>query len=243
MALSYFYINELQAVGNTITLEEDTSKHITQVLRMKVDDKIMLTDGKGRKAIAVITDDHRKKTAVEVLELITEEEKLPKVSIAISLVKNASRFEWFLEKATELGVDEIFPLVCERTEKEKFRIDRMQNIVVSALLQSQQSWMPVLHEPVGFENLVKEGKKEKNFIAHCLPDKKQQLSSLIHNSSFAIRNSALILIGPEGDFTQDEIDLALNNEFVPVALGNTRLRTETAGLVAAALLCAARDKE
>lgn len=241
MTLSYFYTNELQPIGNTLVLEEDSSKHITQVLRMKNDDRLLLTDGKGRKATAVIIDDHRKKTTVQILEWMHEEEKVPRISIAISLIKNPSRFEWFLEKATELGINEIIPLLCERTEKERFRFDRMQNILVSAMLQSQQAWLPVLHEPLAFEKLIIDASHSGKFIAHCLPENKQQLSNLIRHSSFAASESCLILIGPEGDFTQEEMLLALANKYSPVALGNTRLRTETAGIVAATLLCSGRE--
>jgi 16S rRNA (uracil1498-N3)-methyltransferase len=139
-----------------------------------------------------------------------------------------------VEKATEIGVTEIIPLICERTEKEKFRLDRMQNILVSAMLQSQQCWLPLLHEPIPFNELTKEDREGNKFIAHCLPQQKQQLSSFTHHSSLV--TPSLILIGPEGDFTEKEIQSALEKNFIPVALGNTRLRTETAGIVAATLL-------
>ena len=228
MALPYFFVEELKE--KTVRLDEDTSKHMIGVLRMKRGEEVLLTDGKGHKAKAAISDDNRKRCVVDILSIETEEDRTPRVSIAISIVKNASRFEWFLEKATEIGVTEIIPLLCERTEKEKFRYDRMKGILVSAMLQSQQTWLPVLHEPQPFEQLVKAAKGPQNFIAHCLPDEKQQLSTLV------TQNSSLILIGPEGDFTPKEIGLALEHGFIPVALGHTRLRTETAGMVAAVLL-------
>ncbi|RYZ29126.1 MAG: 16S rRNA (uracil(1498)-N(3))-methyltransferase, partial [Chitinophagaceae bacterium] len=159
-----------------------------------------------------------------------EERREPSICIAISITKNASRFEWFLEKATEIGINEIIPLLCERTEKEKFRYDRMKGILVSAMLQSQQTWLPNLHQPTSFDEVIKQASHQQKFIAHCLPEQKQQLSSVIHHLS------SIILIGPEGDFTPAEIEAALQNNFIPVALGETRLRTETAGMVAAALL-------
>ncbi|WP_121352337.1 RsmE family RNA methyltransferase [Flavisolibacter nicotianae] len=228
MALSYFFVEEIS--NGLLQLEEDTSKHMIGVLRMEKGEDVLLTDGQGRKATAQIVDDNRKRCVVQVSAVKEEPESMPRVSIAISIVKNASRFEWFLEKATEIGVNEIIPLLCERTEKEKFRYDRMKGILVSAMLQSQQAWLPLLHEPQNFPDAVKNAKQESRFIAHCLPDQKTQLSSRIRQPS------ALILIGPEGDFTPKEIALALNEGFQPVALGNTRLRTETAGIVAATLL-------
>lgn len=211
-------------------MDEDTSKHVISVLRMQKGEEILLTDGKGQKATATIIDDNRKRCSVEIGNLEKEAGRSVSITIAISIVKNASRFEWFLEKATEMGIDEIIPLLCERTEKEKFRYDRMRGILVSAMLQSQQTWLPVLHEPKNLSRVIQESTKAQRFIAHCLPEQKQQLSSLLTHSS------SIILIGPEGDFTSQEIALALKHNFIPVALGNTRLRTETAGIVAAAHL-------
>lgn len=232
MALPFFYVESLQ--GPSIVLDEDTSKHVVQVLRMQKGERLLLTDGLGKRAEAEIVDDNRKRCTVKIILTETEAEKQHRVSIGISLIKNASRFEWFLEKATEIGVREIIPLICERTEKEKFRHDRMKNIVISAMLQSQQCWLPVLHEPEAFEKIVATSRHQQKFIAHCLPEKKQ---SLPHYSPLLVDYASLILIGPEGDFTPNEIQRALQNNFQPVALGETRLRTETAGIVAATLLC------
>ena len=230
MALPFFYVEEL--VEKTIVLDEDTSKHMISVLRMQNGDEVLLTDGKGTKAKATITDDNRKKCSVQLLSINKEEAVEPKICIAISIIKNASRFEWFLEKATEIGVSEIIPLICERTEKEKFRYDRMQGILVSAMLQSQQTWLPQLHEPTSFIDVVKHASHQQKFIAHCLPEKKTALTAQLINQP----SNQLILIGPEGDFTQKEIKAAMEQGFEPVALGHTSLRTETAGIVAATLL-------
>jgi 16S rRNA (uracil1498-N3)-methyltransferase len=235
MSLPYFFIEQLAPEAQNLILNEEQSKHIIQVLRMQKGEGILLTDGKGSKADAVIVDAHRKRCEVKMISIKKEEERLPKISIAISLIKNIARFEWFLEKATEIGVNEIIPLVCERTEKEKFRFDRMQNILISAMLQSQQYWLPVLREPMAFDKLIEESIDANKFIAHCLPQQKQSLSYCIQNSKFRIHHS-LILIGPEGDFSENEIQSALHKNFRAVALGNTRLRTETAGVVAASLL-------
>ena len=231
MALPFFYVEKLE--DTSLVLDEDASKHIVQVLRMQNGEKLLLTDGRGKKAEAEIVDDNRKRCAVTIVAAETEKEKQGKVAIGISLIKNASRFEWFLEKATEIGVSEIIPLLCERTEKEKFRPDRMRSILVSAMLQSQQCWMPVLHEPKDFKTIISKTSYQQKFIAHCLEEEKQSLTGQTINHSA----TQLILIGPEGDFTPGEIQLALQNNFQPVALGSTRLRTETAGMAAAVLLC------
>lgn len=230
MALPFFYAESLQA--GPVTLDEDTSKHVTGVLRMKQGDALLLTNGRGAKGEAIITDDHRKRCTVQVETLVQEAEKTPHVTIAISLLKNNTRFEWFLEKATELGVTEIIPLLCSRTERPGFRHDRMQAIVVSAMLQSQQCWLPRLHEPVAFTQVTALPYANR-FIAHCLPQQKQHLHGVLKN----LEGSRLILIGPEGDFSEAEIERALSQNFLPVALGETRLRTETAGVVAATWLC------
>lgn len=235
MSLPYFYVADLS--GDTLTLEEDTSKHIVQVLRMQVDELLLLTDGKGTKATASIIDANRKRCTVKLADRTHEPASAASVAIGISLVKNASRFEWFLEKATEVGVTEIIPLLCDRTEKEKFRHDRLQSILISAMLQSQQCWLPILHQPAAFSEVVTQTNTQHKFIAHCLPNEKKQLAAaLIHHSPFNTPGF-IILIGPEGDFTETEIATALAKGFEPVALGNTRLRTETAGMVAATLLC------
>jgi 16S rRNA (uracil1498-N3)-methyltransferase len=231
MALAFFYVENLESAS--LILNEDSSRHIVQVLRMQKGEKLLLTDGKGKKAEAEIIDDNRKRCAVNIMAVEAENERQNGVAIAISLVKNASRFEWFLEKATEVGVSEIIPLICERTEKEKFRYDRMHGILVSAMLQSQQCWLPELHEPTEFKKIISEKNYQQKFIAHCIEGEKRSLTFEPVNRL----TRQLILIGPEGDFTSAEIQLALQNNFQPVALGHTRLRTETAGIVAAALLC------
>ena len=231
MALPFFYKEDI--TNNALVLDEDTSKHITGVLRMQVGESLLLTNGKGTKATAVITDDHRKRCAVTITQRDREEKKKGGVAIAISLVKNAVRFEWFLEKATEMGVTEIIPLLCQRTEKEKFRQERLQQIITSAMLQSQQVWMPQLHTPSAFEEVIKQTAYQHKLIAHCLPQQKLSLAQL----NIKEDESSLMLIGPEGDFTQSEIEASFQNGFTPVTLGSTRLRTETACMVAAALLC------
>jgi 16S rRNA (uracil1498-N3)-methyltransferase len=232
MALPFFYIPAYSAEQNKIMLDEDTSKHVVQVLRMKAGEQLNLTDGRGSLLTCEIADAHKKHCTVEVRSKIENPKPHKQVSIAISLLKNTNRFEWFLEKATEIGVSEIIPLLCERTEKEKFRYDRLNGICISAMLQSQQTWLPLLHQPVEFTKVIQESVAAQKYIAYCeSEDSKRPLFS-----QSATLNSALICIGPEGDFTPIEVRLALQNKFIPVSLGETRLRTETAGIVAATLL-------
>ena len=237
MALPFFYIANYDEQP-VIELEEEAARHIVQVLRMKEGDQLHLTNGKGVLLLTEISATEKKYCAVRVLETSTQPAPERKVSIAISLVKNPSRFEWFLEKATEIGVNEIIPLICSRTEKEKFRHDRLNAICISAMLQSQQVWLPFLHEPVKFENMGKwKSENGINLIAHCEEGVKSGLQHLHISTPDSHRDShSLICIGPEGDFTPDEIAQALKEGFQPVTLGNTRLRTETAGIVAASLL-------
>lgn len=227
MALPFFYLSAYSPGETAITLDEDNSRHVIQVLRMQKGEALQLTDGKGWVLTAVISDDHKKKCRVTVTTAEQRPARERKVTVAMSLLKNTSRFEWFLEKAMEIGVSHIIPLICQRTEKQHFRQDRMQQILVSALLQSQQAWLPVLDEPAPLGQVIANVKEEQRFIAHCLEENKQSLKG----------GEGIILIGPEGDFTREEIDKAMERGFLPVTLGDTRLRTETAGIVAATLMC------
>lgn len=237
MPLPFFYTDEIKTSATQFVLNEETSRHVVQVLRMQHGEYLLLTDGNGNLFNAEIIDDSRKKCAVKILSVSTQPPPTKKNTVAISLVKNSTRFEWFIEKATEIGINEIVPLLCIRTEKQHFRRDRMKSILTSSMLQSQQSWLPQLHEPVKYNEYlkyVKESTDVQKFIAHCEEEnfKEQLANSILTNST-----ARLILIGPEGDFTKEEIAEALQNNFLPVSLGNTRLRTETAGVVAATLLC------
>jgi 16S rRNA (uracil1498-N3)-methyltransferase len=239
LSVPYFFIEELSSSANEMDLNEDTSRHIVQVLRMKEGEKLRITNGKGSVATAIIAAAHKKHATVAVTDFESTPPLTPKLVIAISLVKNASRFEWFLEKATELGVTAIVPVICERTERQKFRHDRMIGICRSAMLQSMQTWMPVLHEPASFNDVVDNAKQQQKMIAHCVKEAKVEFSSL-YNPSL---DSHIILIGPEGDFTGIEIARARENNFIPVSLGATRLRTETAGIFAAAWARGAKEED
>lgn len=235
MDLPFFYKEDINLTTADVVLDEATSKHMVQVLRMKNGEQLQLTNGKGVLFICEIKDDNRKKCTVSVIQKSEIGKPKSEIVIAISLLKNTARFEWFLEKATEIGVTEIIPLVCERTEKTAFKQERMQSILISAMLQSQQCWLPVLHEPVKYANMqVGKYANMQKLIAHCIDEDSRK--PLTNNLINGLTNN-LILIGPEGDFTKQEIERALKNNFIPVSLGNTRLRTETAGMVAATLLC------
>jgi 16S rRNA (uracil1498-N3)-methyltransferase len=230
MNLPCFYAASLVEGQETAVLDEDTSRHCIQVLRLKAGERMRLTNGKGHLFLAEIRVEHKRSVTVNILSSSFQTPH-SQVSVGISLVKNASRFEWFLEKATEIGVLEIIPLLCERTERQHFRYDRMKNILVSAMLQSQQVWLPTLHEPVGFETGLERFSHRQKFIAHCLEENRQSLTS-----AFTKQADGLVLIGPEGDFSPKEIELALQKDYIPVMLGETRLRTETAGIVAVTLM-------
>ena len=232
-----FYQPDLhQQSEGILTLSETNAHHALQVLRLKNGNPILLTNGLGSRAEAHLIEATKKACKVMVESNVFNPPQVQRrVAIGISPVKNASRFEWFLEKATELGVADIYPLLCHRTERQHFRTDRLQNICISAMLQSQQCWLPKLHPPMLFEEAltVSSASYSTFFIAHCLAENKEELSSAVKLHT----KDALLLIGPEGDFTPTEIALALSKGFTATSLGATRLRTETAGVAGAALLC------
>ena len=230
MAVPFFFEDNLP-LSNDFILSEETSKHVSQVLRMKEGEEIRVTNGNGQTIIAEIVLPDKKKTKVKTIRKEFSELPKPEIIIAISLIKNTNRFEWFAEKATEIGVSAIIPMICKRSEKTHFRKERIRSILISAMLQSQQSWLPQLSEPVKFPELIKNENEEQKFIAHCLLEDKKDLKNLAMKAK-----SKIILIGPEGDFTEEEIEQAIQHNYIPVSLGDTRLRTETAGIVAAVLL-------
>lgn len=234
MSLPFFYKEDIDTTATTVVLDEDTSKHIVQVLRMQNGEQLQLTNGKGNLFTCQIADNNRKRCAVAIAQTTNHQPPTTNITIAISLLKNNTRFEWFLEKATEIGITEIIPLLCSRTEKTAFKYERMNSILISAMLQSQQTYLPVLHQPKQFNPVAVQSYTNcVKYIAHCEDENNKQP---LTNKPINRLTNKLILIGPEGDFTAAEIELALQNNFIPVSLGNTRLRTETAGIVAATLL-------
>ena len=236
MELPIFFHDGSVSVDGLVNLDPDASKHIVQVLRLRSGDSLKLTDGKGNFWITTISSNDKKNCIVRINDHIPIPPSAISVTIAISLLKNMGRFEWFVEKATEIGVTKIVPLVCQRTERQHFRAERLKNIMVSAMLQSAQAWLPELLEPIEFSSLINSWNNigELRLIAHCADSSKSQLIEEIKKRHTNLNRC--ILIGPEGDFTKDEIESALKINCIPVALGNTRLRTETAGIVAATFL-------
>jgi 16S rRNA (uracil1498-N3)-methyltransferase len=215
---------------STLLLSAEESKHCVRVLRYKNGDTINLIDGKGNFYEAEITDANPQKCSAKITNKKQVAVAKPYyLHIAISPTKNADRIEWMLEKCTELGVDEFSFIICKRTEKTGVKIDRLKKIAESAIKQSIQAVLPIINEAQTFKDfVVKHKSTPSKYIAHCLENDKTDLSNVIQNPK------NLILIGPEGDFTEDEIKLAIEHKFQPLSLGNSRLRTETAGLYAAA---------
>lgn len=209
-------------------LSEEESQHCVRVLRYTRGDEILLTDGKGNTYTARITNPHPKHCEFEVLT----QEKQQKahdfyLHIAIAPTKNIERMEWMVEKCTEIGVDEITPLLCRFSERKQIRTDRLEKIVLSAAKQSLTPYLPKLNELTDYDTFVRQATEETKFIAHCYKEDKRELKDEIRRGK-----SVLVLIGPEGDFSEQEVEEALALGFVPVSLGNSRLRTETAGVVA-----------
>jgi 16S rRNA (uracil1498-N3)-methyltransferase len=236
MALPFFYSDTITITTTTFILNEETSKHVVQVLRMQIGQALQLTNGKGYLFDATITDNNRKQCTVSItaVKFIAAENT---TTIAISLLKNTNRFEWFVEKATEFGIQQIIPLLCDRTEKTAFKNERIQSIAVSAMLQSQQTWLPIITTPQKIKKIIELQQYTNKYIAHCLEETaKIQLPKAAAATENYTSNTTIILIGPEGDFTVPEIELALHHQYQAVALGNTRLRTETAGIAAAVML-------
>ncbi|MEJ7556786.1 MAG: 16S rRNA (uracil(1498)-N(3))-methyltransferase [Pedobacter sp.] len=222
-----FYTPDIDS--NEYTLNEEESRHCTKVLRLSKDSIISLIDGKGGLYHAEIISDHKRNVTVRVVETILNyQQKSHYLHIAVAPTKNIDRLEWFLEKATEIGIDEITPIICARSERKVVKGDRLNKVITSAVKQSLQAYHPKLNPGINlsdFLNLQLEGTK---MIAHCLEGESRQYLSQI-----PVKESRyLILIGPEGDFTAEEIQLALINNYKPLTLGNTRLRTETAALAA-----------
>ena len=231
MQSPFFFLDSIPQ-GDHLVLDETSSHHLSRVLRMEKGEKIILTDGKGNLLEAEIKVPHKSKSEVRILSRKEIPFVLPSVTIAISPIKNVSRFEWFVEKCTELGVRKIIPLICDRTEKFNYKQDRLYNILKSGLLQSRQAWMPLLMPSEKMEKLVMRSDESKRYIAHCNADENKITLPCNLNKD----ESRIILIGPEGDFSDEEVNIAKANNFLPVSLGPSVLRTETAGIAAAVLL-------
>ena len=215
-------------IGKTYSLDEEESCHCVRVLRYTRGDEILLTNGQGMTYTAVITNPHPKHCEFEVRTAEKQSKHHSNyIHIAIAPTKNVERIEWFVEKCTEIGVDEITPLLCRFSERKQLRIDRLQKIILSAAKQSLTPYLPKLNEMTDCTEFIRRAEEETRFIAHCYKEDKRDLRNEIKPGK-----SVVVMIGPEGDFSEQEIAEALQHNFVPVSLGDSRLRTETAGIVA-----------
>lgn len=221
-----FYIPDV--TGDSVTLDATESRHAVKVLRMSEGTRVRIVDGKGCFYEAEISDAHPKKCRLSILKVQKNfGKKNYRVHIAIAPTKNSVRFEWFLEKATEIGIDEITPLLTQHSERKAIKHDRLEKILVAAMKQSHKAYLPKLNKLVSFSDFLKNNLEHKKYIAHCYRGEKEHLQNTIQKGS-----DVLILIGPEGDFSPEEVELATHNGFIEISLGTSRLRTETAGIVA-----------
>ncbi len=215
----------------TLILSEEESKHLCKVMRKDLGDKVLILDGKGKKATAEITLAHSKKAEVSILEIQTiERRSVVHLTIAIAPTKNLNRIEYFVEKATEIGIDAIQPILCHQSERKILKTDRLEKIAIAAMKQSGQVFLPHITELISVMEFI--ATHPNGLIAYCQDHlTNPQLLNEVKN-----RESITILIGPEGDFTQEEVNFALENGYKTLSLGNSILRTETAGVYATTLI-------
>jgi len=227
--MQLFYNKDISKEDTQFTFDKTESRHIVKVLRKKDGDILHITNGKNELFTVKIILANDKRCLVEIVK--TEVKPKPwsyKLHIAIAPTKNNDRLEWFLEKATEIGIDEITPIICSNSERTVLKTDRLEKIVQSAMKQSLKFVLPKLNEPIKFSDFINQEFEGDLFIAHCEELDKKSFAKTIQPNT-----NVLILIGPEGDFSPIEIEKALANKCTPVTLGESRLRTETAGVVAA----------
>lgn len=230
IAMQIFYAPDIS--GNEYTLDEKESKHIVRVLRISKRDPVRLIDGKGNLYEGIVANPDPKRCNIKITGIIKDFEKRNyRLHIAISPIKNPDRFEWFIEKSVEIGIDEITPLICRNTEKPRIKEERINSIIVSAMKQSLKATRPVLNEQKSFKDFISQDFTTfsgTRMIAHCNQTYKRDKVTDVYPGG----KDAIILIGPEGDFSDDEIQIAAGKGFVNVHLGGSRLRTETAGVAA-----------
>jgi len=227
--MQLFYNPSISKGDTEIVFNKDESRHIHKVLRMKSGDAIHISNGRGFLFRAEILSVAPKQCIAKIIE-VEQIDPLPyTLHLAVAPTKLNDRYEWFLEKATEIGISEITPIICDHSERKVVKIERYQRILQSALKQSLKAYLPVLNEPVAFKEFItsQAASKTTKLIAHCEKEEKSTLKSVLNPN-----DDVLILIGPEGDFSSDEIAFALANAFKAVSLGDSRLRTETAAIVA-----------
>ncbi|MFN5844073.1 MAG: 16S rRNA (uracil(1498)-N(3))-methyltransferase [Flavobacteriia bacterium] len=226
-----FYDAYITADIKEYFLSEDESKHACRVMRLKEGDEILLLNGKGTSLTAVISEANQKKCRVRITNVKTDTKPAYSVHVAIAPTKNNDRTEWFLEKATEIGITEITLLLCSNNERKQTKEERFEKILISAMKQSKRTFLPILHALTPFKTFIQN--HQKGLIAYCGEGEKQ---TVLHAFNAL---DCPILIGPEGDFTKAEVDFALKNGYKAITLGENRLRTETAGLAACmqAVIC------
>jgi len=225
--MQIFYAPDIS--GDSYTIDEKESLHIVRVLRMAKGSMVRLIDGKGNLYEGVISDPDPRKCTIAITGIIRNFEKRTyKLHIAISPLKNAERFEWFVEKSVEIGIDEITPVLCKNTEKQGIKVERTNNLIISAMKQSLKSTRTILNDTCHFSDFIKRSTKGSRMIAHCDNSFARNKISDVYSKN----EDAVILIGPEGDFSKEEIWRAIDTNFSQVHLGDSRLRTETAGVAA-----------
>lgn len=225
--MQLFYNPNASEDQKNVLFDKEESGHITKVLRKKEGDLLHVTNGLGYLFTLKIINANSNKCVGEIIESIKTEPKNYKLHLAVAPTKMNERYEWFLEKATEIGVDEITPIICEHSERKIIKTDRFEKVIVSAMKQSLQTFKPILNEPIHLTDFLNQKFEGFKGIAHCEESGKNTIKEVLKPNS-----TALLLIGPEGDFSTSEIKKALENNFTPISLGNTRLRTETAAIVA-----------
>ena len=225
--MQLFYLPNLSIEDKIADFNKDESKHLYKVLRKTPGDKINITNGKNVLFKGTISSISKNNCQVSIQETIKQKPLPYSLHIGISLLKSNERFEWFLEKASEIGVTEITPLICDRTEKKFINENRLKKILISGMKQSIKTHFPKLNAVCSLKNFLKGELNDHLFIAHCNDSEKKPLLKLIKPKS-----DYLILIGPEGDFTEKEVESCNQSKFKNVSLGKTRLRAETAGILA-----------
>jgi len=225
--MQLFFNPNIDETTESFSFDKEESRHIIKVLRKKDSDILHVTNGFGLLFETQITLASDNKCTVEVLSITNAEKPKFHLHLAVAPTKMNDRFEWFLEKATEIGIQEITPIFCDRSERKVINRDRFEKIILSAMKQCNETFLPKLNEAISFKEFIKQQKNGLQLIAHCEETDKKSLKEVLKPNE-----DVTILIGPEGDFSEKEIALALENNYKPVTLGNTRLRTETAAVVA-----------
>ena len=225
--MQLFYNPDITENYPDFSFPREESKHIIRVLRKKEGDTLNITNGKGWLFIAKIISANPNNCKASIISKELQPKRAYKVHLVVAPTKMNDRYEWFLEKATEIGVDTITPIICDNSERKIIKAERFKKIIQSAMKQSLQCYLPQLNDAVSFKELVNQDFEGQKFIAHCEEtDRKSLKKELKANQDITI------LIGPEGDFSVKEITMAIENKFIPVTLGATRLRTETAAIAA-----------